>query len=159
MTTPLIDAEGLLARKTAARLAFDEAVEWTFKVLAEFEAAAKVVGTNGIGLNAKIYGGRNAVVADNVVSTTNDHRGEIEWGTFVPILVLSKHDDATHNKLWGAAMGANGQPYFDGKLSDWPTIANFIVSASGPRRELITKIIEGALLDDPWSVRGVLNAT
>lgn len=153
-----LDAAGVLARKQAAEKAKAEAVTWAEGALSEFEVASKTVGTAGIGLNSKIYG-RNAVISDNIISHTNDSRGEIDWGYFVPILILSKHDDAELNKLWGAAMGANGQPYFEGKESSWSELARFVVSACNSHVDVITQVLEAALLDEPWNVRAALNAS
>lgn len=133
-------------------------MEWAEGALSEFEDASKTVGTTGIGLNAKIYG-RDAVISENIVSHTQDHRGEIDWGYFVPILILSKHDDAQLNQLWGAAMGANGRPYLQGKSSSWSELAEFIVSACGSRIGVVTQVLEAALLDEPWSVHAALNAS
>jgi hypothetical protein len=152
-----LDAEAVLARKQAAQKATADAEAWALGALSEFEAASKTVGTSGIGFNAKIYG-KDPVVYENIISHTNDSRGEIDWGYFVPILILSKHDSAELNKLWGAAMGANGRPYLSGEASSWEAIARFIVSASNSRLDVVTTILEAALLDDPWTVHAALNA-
>lgn len=102
--TKFLDADGVLAWKQAAEKANSEAVAWAADALLEFEEASKVVGTKRIGFNAKILA-RDAVISENIVSHTNDDRGEIDWGYFVPILILSKHGDAQLNKVWG---GGNG---------------------------------------------------
>jgi hypothetical protein len=152
-----LDAKGVLARKQAAEDLKAKAISWTEGALAEFEAASKLVGTKGIGLNAKIYG-RDPIISENTISQTNDSRGEINWGYFVPILILSKHDDAQLNQLWGAAMGANGEPYFGGKRSSWSELATFIVSACNSGVGVVTQVLEAALLDEPWDVHASLNA-